>query len=581
MLARVASFARGASLSLLAGASACALAPCGGVRLTSCASPEPAPAPPPAGAAMSAPAARAPAGTVRVAMTLRCNEPTRPISPLIYGIGVQPTRDLPDQWLTFATARRWGGNHTSRYNWELGNAWNTGKDWFFENVDYSKGAARPAYQRFIEEDLAHGVATVMTVPTIGWVAKDTTSYGFPISLLGPQLSAAPENGDAGNGVAPGGALIRPGPPTRTSVAMPPADIGRWVRAIRGRDQAGKARGVHAYILDNEPTLWNETHRDVHPEPVSYDELLEKTVAYATEIRKADPDALIAGPALWGWTAYFYSGVDKAAYPAHPDQDRHGGVPLLPWWLGEVASYEKRTGVRLIDVVDVHFYPQGRGIGTGVSGETDAETAARRIRSTRALWDPVYKDESWIADRVRLIPRLQAWIAEKHPGLGISIGEYNFGAEEHMSGGLAVAEALGRFGQHGVASAFYWDYPPRNSPALQAFRAYRNFDDSGGRFLDESVRAESGHPLASIFASRDAKGDHVVVVLLDLDPSRAFAAEVDATSCGRVVGRREHVYVAGAPGFARVSSEHDMGAPLRALLPPYSITVLDLHFTAKP
>src|SRR6202022_154023 len=99
---------------------------------------------------------------------------------------------------------------------------------------------------------------------------------------------------------------------------------------------------------------------------------------------------------------------------------------------------------------------------------------------------------------RLAPRLQAWSAEKHPGLGISIGEYNFGAEGHMSGGLAVAEALGRFGEQGITSAFYWDYPAKNTPASWAFRAYRDFDGRGGKFLDESVPAESPDPRASIF-----------------------------------------------------------------------------------
>jgi hypothetical protein len=337
-----------------------------------------------------------------------------------------------------------------------------------------------------------------------------------------------------------------------------------------------------YILDNEPTLWSETHRDVHPEPVTYDELLERTIAYATEVRRADPDALIAGPALWGWTALFSSGADKAAYPAHPDRDRHGGVPLLPWWLGEVASHENRARLRLIDLVDVHFYPQGRGLGVGVSGETDPDTAARRIRSTRALWDPAYEDESWIGDKVRLIPRLKAWIAETHPGLGVSIGEYNFGAEGHMSGGLAVAEALGRFGELGVTSAFYWDYPDRSSPAFWAFRAYRDFDGSGGRFLDESVPAESSDPRASIFASRDAGGELLVVVLLGLDPTEPVAVQLDTSTCGRVAGPRGFTYVAGAAGFAPAGPELGaVGASVRVTLPPYSITVLDLHLGPGP
>jgi hypothetical protein len=567
--------ARGSSRMLLAGAAAVTLAPCGAGRVESHTSHEPTRTPHALPLLVDAPAT-----AINVAMAIRCKAPTRRISPFIYGIGVQPGRDLPEQWQLGATARRWGGNHTSRYNWVLGNAWNTGKDWFFKNVDY--GGSEPADRRFIKDDGAHGVATALTVPMIGWVAKDTSSYAFPVSLFGPQQAAAPENADAGNGVTRSGGLLRPGPAERTSVPMPPSEIGRWVRAIRARAHAGEGRGVQTYILDNEPTLWSETHRDVHPEPVSYDELLDKTISYATEIRRADPDALIAGPALWGFPALFYSAVDKAASPAHPDRDRHGGVPLLSWWLGEIASHERRAGVRLIDIVDVHFYPQGSGLGVGVAGATDVETDARRIRAPRALWDPTYEDESWIADKVRLLPRLEAWIAEKHPGLGISIGEYNFGAEGHMSGGLAVAEALGRFGEHGVTSAFYWDYPPSGSPAAWAFHAYRDFDGSGGRFLDESVPAESRHPLASIFASRDASSDHLVVVLLDLDPTRPFTAQIDATSCGRPVRQRGFVYTAGSTGFEPSSVESaGPDALLRAVLPAYSITVLDLYFAAEP
>lgn len=511
-------------------------------------------------------------GPVSTTLTVRCNAATHPISPLVYGIGLRPNHDIPSQWALRPAARRWGGNHTTRYNWELGNAWNTGQDWFFRNVDYD-GSPRPAHDRFIEDGLAHGAPTALTVPMIGWVAKDTTSFSFPISIFGPQEATAPENGEIGNGKSQRGKLITPASPERTSVAMTPASIGRWVKTLRERADARKARGVTMYILDNEPTLWNETHRDVHPQPVSYDELLEKTIAYATEIRRADPDARIAGPAMWGYPALFDSGVDKAAQPAHPDRDRHGGVPLLQWWLREVAAQEKRAGLRLLDVVDVHFYPQGKGIGVGTTGDTDPDTNARRIRSTRALWDPTYEDESWIHDKVRLIPRLEAWIGAERPGLGISIGEYNFGAEGHMSGGLSVAEALGRFGQRGILSAFYWDHPPEGSPAFWAFRAYRDFDGKGGRFLDVSVAAESREPEASIFASRDASGKRMVVVLLGLDPSRSVDARLDLSSCGALAGQRRFVYTGGPQGFVAATPDSDAS---RVVMPPYSITVLDLQ-----
>ncbi len=533
----------------------------------------------------SAPGPRAsasPAGTAldKATLVVRCDLPVHAISPLIYGMGSRPMHHEPHAWLLGASARRWGGNHTTRYNWEHGNAWNTGKDWFFKNVDYD-GALGPAHLRFIDENAKHRVATALTVPIIGWVAKDTVSYGFPVSVHGAQQSSESGHADVGNGVDARGRPLASGPPERTSVPMSPASVGRWVRSIRQRDAARGSRSVQMYILDNEPMLWHETHRDVHPEPVSYKELLARTIAYATEIRRADPDAIIAGPALWGWLAYFGSGVDHVARRAHPDRDAHGGVPFLAWYLRELAAHERRTGMRLLDVVDVHFYPQGEQVGIGEAGGTDAATAALRLRSTRSLWDPEYEDESWIAEKMQVIPRIQAWIAEHYPGRGLSIGEWNFGAERHMSGGLAVAETLGRFGERGVTSAFYWDYPEADSPAFWAFRAFRNFDRKGGRFLDNSVPTRSHDARVSLFASRDATGQHVVLVLLALDPKIAVEATLDLSTCGAVLGERRFVYSGGAQGFAPSTPNRAAPHPPSVELPPYSITVLDLLVAPHP
>ena len=50
-------------------------------------------------------------------------------------------------------------------------------------------------------------------------------------------------------------------------------------------------------------LWNQTHRDVHPDPTRYDEVRDRTYAYAVAIKSADPSALTAGSTVWGCTAY--------------------------------------------------------------------------------------------------------------------------------------------------------------------------------------------------------------------------------------------------------------------------------------
>ncbi|MBS2031479.1 MAG: glycosyl hydrolase [Deltaproteobacteria bacterium] len=510
-----------------------------------------------------------------VTLTVDCRAATHEISPLIYGIayGFQKDTSGPLRWSLGATARRWGGNPASRYNWKLGNAWNTASDWFFQNVNYT-GLPNYTYQHFLDDDLKHNVATALTVPTLGWVAKDTTSYTFPVSRFGAQAKTAPEQQNAGNGVDTNGKPIVPPGPSQTSVPAPPEFIGEWVKAIRAHEKPG-VRSVQMYILDNEPMLWNTTHRDVHPAPVSYDELLERTIGYAKAIKAADPQAIIAGPAEWGWPAYQYSAVDaQEGYSFAPDRLRHGNVPLIPWWLRKLHEYKQKNGVNLVDVLDVHFYPQADGMGVGTDGKVDAATAAKRIRSTRALWDPTYVDESWIKQPVMLLPRLKKWIDENNPGMGISIGEWNFGAENDVSGGLAVAETLGRFENAGITSAFYWTSPPDGSPAYWAFRAYRNYDEHGAHFLDTSVPGSSSDKSASVFASRDSSGK-LVLVALNLDPESELDADVELEGCAAPSSARAFSYVGGLHGF-QPAPDPLQGRTVHAALSPYSINVLELH-----
>ncbi len=492
-----------------------------------------------------------------------CGKPVTRISPLVYGVA-------GGSWALGSPARRLGGNPMTRLNWDIGNAWNTGSDWFFENVQGST----TTLSQWIDDDVAHGVKTALVVPMIGWVAKDTTSVGFPVSELPPQQKHDQYRPEAGDGIRADGSPMSPLPPTQTSVAVPPEVVRRWIETVRDHDRARGKRGVDEYILDNEPNLWSTTHRDVHPSPLTYDELLDRTIQYGSAIRKADPDAVIAGPAAWGWSAYFYSAKDLVDH--HSDQRAHDGVPLLSWYLKKLSDHERRTGTRILDVLDVHFYPQAPHVYGG-DAATDPATAALRIRSTRSLWDPTYHDESWIDDSVNLIPRLKALIAENYPGRGISIGEWSFGADDHISGALAIAEALGRFGQEGITSAYYWTGPAAGTPGFFAFRAFRNYDGNGGQFLDWSIPAR-GTDGVSVFASRDDSRTHVVAILLNEDPTRAVQADVDVTSCGPVASKRVFSYDGDGPGFR---TKTNSATNVSERLAPYSINVVELTLAKKP
>lgn len=510
-------------------------------------------------------------------MAVQCKSPGQLVSPTIFGIAWADTdKDLG------ATAHRWGGNTTTRYNFILGNAWSTANDWFFENVEID------SWEKFVGKAAEKGGRAAITVPMLGWVAKDTESCAFTTKLFARQEKTDPHRSHCGNGKKPDGKTLLDPPkdPSRWQRKITPEDVGAWVAKIKAADQKRGRRVVYEYILDNEPALWDSTHRDVHPEPTTYDELLDKTIAFGTAVRKADPDALIAGPAEWGWPAYFYSGKDaKVGFRLKPDRRAHGDEPLLAWYLKKLYEHEKKTGVKILDVLDVHIYPQADGVqygdeeGGDGGGNTDRATNELRFRTTRSLWDRDYKDESWIGDsgedggRVYLIPRMKQLIAENYPGLGFQIGEYNFGAEHHISGAIALAEALGRFALYGVSHAFYWTYPKKPKPAYWAFRAYRNYDGQGGHFLERIVPSSSPSG-TSLYASRDESGKKWVLIALNFSADRPFDASIKLEDCAAPASVKWFIYTGSPTGFTNGDAKVD-GGRLEAKLPPYSINVFEL------
>ena len=214
-----------------------------------------------------------------------------------------------------------------------------------------------------------------------------------------------------------------------------------------------------------------------PLPTTYDEMRDKTYAYAAAIKQADPSAKTLGPVLWGWCAYFFSALDGCNIGT--DYTSHGNTAFVPWYLQQMKAYEQAHGVRLVDYLDLHYYPQADGVS--LSGAGNAATQALRLRSTRSLWDPTYVDESWIGGAgweggiVKLIPRMKEWVTANYTGTKLAITEYNWGALDHINGAVAQADVLGIFGREGLDLATLWGPPTVNQPGAYAFRMYRNYD----------------------------------------------------------------------------------------------------------
>jgi hypothetical protein len=416
-----------------------------------------------------------------------------PISPFAYGIN---GADESIAALVRLPVNRWGGNSTTRFNWRNGTR-NAAADWFFENLpeEATDPGALPdgsASDLFVDGNRRTGAASLLTIPLIGWTPKARErTCGFSVAKYGPQQSTDPFAPDCGNGIRPDGSHVTGNDPTDTSLAIDPTFVGDWVRHLVGRYGTADAGGVRFYNLDNEPDIWNGTHRDVHPQPTTTQEIIDATIAYGAALKAADPSAKAVGPVYWGWENF---------------------TAMAAEYLDKLNAYERQTGVRVLDYLDVHCYPGASGVAFSAAGDDRQE--ALRLRSTRMLWDTSYVEEGWENRTKAIIPSMRALIDQHYPGTKLACTEYNWGAADHVDGALAQAEVLGIFGRDGMDLASIWGTVDAQNTHGFAFRMYRNYDGNGGAFGDTSVRATSADAskLSIFAAARSSDGALTVMII---------------------------------------------------------------------
>jgi hypothetical protein len=483
-----------------------------------------------------------------------------PISRFVYGVNGDFSGGFSN-----AALIRLGGNRWTAYNWE-NNASNAGTDWFNQNDSYLSISDAPgaAVRDSIASAQAHGAAILLTVPINGYVAADKNGGG-DVNQTPNYLQVRFEESLPAKG-AP--FTLTPNP---SDGFVYQDEFVNWVN----HEFPGAGDPAHPifFSLDNEPDLWPSTHPRIHPNPTTYAEMADKTVAYATAIKNVSPAALVFGPVNYGWYGY-------VALQGAPDA---AGRDFQEFWLAAIEAAQQQYGSRLVDVLDVHWYPEAQGGGVRITGtDTTPAVVAARLQAPRSLWDPTYTETSWIAQDsvggpIRLLPRLRGKIDANAPGTRLAVTEYNYGGGQHISGGLAQADVLGIFGREGVFAATEWPLAGDESFIQGAFEMYRNFDGANGSFGDTSVHAATDDVAGtSVYASVDS-GDpaHIVVVALN-----KTAAPVDASidlanstpllgaTVYQLVGANSAPVAAGA--LAPASASH-----LAYTMPAYSVNTLVL------
>ena len=398
---------------------------------------------------------------------------------------------------------RWGGDGTTRYNWQV-DASNAGFDWFFMGGD---GVASPTPSAgpdaMIKTFGAAGARALITVPIIPYLNKSAAwSCSFPVSVYGAQQSTNPyvhPNGDTcGNSISTSGAQLLDNNTYANHIDNSPMFQQNWIEHFLLDFGKASAGGVSYYQLDNEPGGWGNTHRDVLPNGASYDTIFSLGSEYAAMIKSTDATAQVMGPSdftLGGW-------IGTSA-----DMQEHGNLYAGQWYLQQMQAYQAQHGTRVLDYFDEHVYG---------GSETDN---SYELQSTRSLWDASYNSGTWIEQyyfgNMQLIPRFKGWVNQYYPGTKLAFSEYSWGQHGTLYGALAEADILGIFGQQGVDFADMWDPPKPTDPTAYAFRLYRDFDGQGGSFGETSVSAKSSDVTqVTVYAAQRTSDNALTLVVIN-------------------------------------------------------------------
>jgi len=439
------------------------------------------------------------------------------ISPYIYGINDE------DPTGSGATLRRLGGNRMTGFNW-VNNASNAGSDWKHSSDDWLCAQSKltdcdqpGAFVRhFVEENQKAGIDSLVTLPMAGFVAAD-------------------KNGEVGeNEKAPSKRWKAVLPRKKGKFTLIPKEKAlvvyddEFVNFLVSNFKTAQDGGVRFYDLDNEPGLWSETHPRIHPKPTGYWEMVTRTEKLAAAVTKVDPTAQILGPVSYGWQEFF----NLQGSPDSAEINKTEGT-FLDFYLKQMRALEGHDGRRLLHILDLHWYPEVQASGKRITaGDTSPESVEARLQAPRSLWDPGYVEKSWITQSstqgkaIQLIPWLKGKIDLDYPGTGLGFSEYDYGAGDHVSGGLAQADVLGIFGKYGVTLAAYWGKLKNYN--LAAFHLFRNYDGKGSAFGDTEVSSGSDDiTQTSIYAATDSKrGGSLWVVVLNKNQKESVAGKFE-------------------------------------------------------
>ncbi len=393
------------------------------------------------------------------------------------------------------------GNNATRYNWRK--KMTVHPDWY--NNVYSHDWDITAKKVL---DNMPGVDAMYAFQLTGYAASSTDFNFDDWSFFQKHESWAKSTLDlAGGGeVADDGeTLVKAGDYSWYNEAWP-ADstvgiIDHW------RDELNYDMSRFQYwSMDNEMEIWNGTHGDL-PLDMDPDFLVERYIDVAKKARAKWKDVKLTGPVVaneWQWCT---TGASEGKSGLGKGEDRN--YCWLEYFIKRLSEEQKKSGVRMLDVFDMHWYPTEK-------------TYAERVNWHRVFFDTTYNysgangiklvSGKWDNNQTKeyVFARVNGWLEKyfgKDHGITLGLTETDIiDKDDPMTTALTYASWLGTFMDNGVEIFTPWTWGEGMYEVVHLFSRYGH---------DFRVQTESSNDsLLSAYASVSNVKDSMTVILVN-------------------------------------------------------------------
>lgn len=344
----------------------------------------------------------------------------------------------------------------------------------------------------------------------------------------------------------------------------------------GSDGIGLDKSTIRYwSMDNEPEIWSGTHDDIMPDQIDAEAFMQRYFELAKKARAKFPDIKLCGPVVaneWQWYNWNNTTVEYNGQK----------YPWLEYFIMRCSEEQTDSGIRLLDVVDLHFYPN-------ISDD------AKLLQAHRIFFDKNYSypdangikmtgANGWDNSLTKeyIFERCNEWL-DKYMGAGHNVGlgltEYGtpYGYENVMVNALNYASLIETFAENDVEvfTPFFW-----KTGMWEVLHLYSNYSHQ------TCVKSVSDNEdKVSAFTTVTASEDSMTVILINRSKTESLSTNISIENFTLTNGNYRTLQLAGLPASETFKSHSENALQsstanltdqlLSVDLPPLSVTAVVL------